>query len=98
MAEYGDFTFIPDDPRTGGTDPDTWFAVPDLDNPAGARHGGWCVFAGDYPDDPDIVITVQAECPKDVAAFIVTAVRNEIERSSSQTHILSHVAAEVDRG
>jgi hypothetical protein len=74
-----DYTYINDDPRIGSVDITTWQAIPHPDNKTSARTGGWCVVAGDL-DEADVWIDVEAEYPKDVAEFIVEAVRNEYAR------------------
>lgn len=70
------------DPRIGTSDVESWRAVPVDGNPEGVRTHLWCIVAGDYADEgePDIYIEVTGEYPKDIAEFIVQAVRNEWAR------------------
>jgi hypothetical protein len=73
-----DQSFTDQDPRLGGVDVDTWRAVPAEGNPDGRRTRAWNIVAGDYDDEPDVWITIEAEYPRDVAEFIVAAVRSAV--------------------
>jgi len=70
------------DTRIGTTYVDSWQARPAPCNPDGHRTGLWIIDAGDYAHEgeADVYIEVTAEYPKDVAEFIVQAVRNEWAR------------------
>ncbi|TDD97673.1 hypothetical protein [Actinomadura rubrisoli] len=72
-----------EDPHIGGVDIDTWRAQPAPDNPGGTRTRCWVILAGEY-DETDVWIEVHAEYPKDVAEFIVQAVRNEHARQQAR--------------
>lgn len=74
------------DPRIGTAEVDTWRAVPweSIRREDDGWRGGYCVVAGDC-DEVDVYIEVSAECPKDVAEFIVRAVQNEWTRLQATT-------------
>jgi len=75
------------DPRVGRVDADAWYAKPAPTNPTGSRTGGWVIVAGDYAEEgePDVWIEIlDVEHPKDVAEFIVQAVRNEHARITGE--------------
>jgi hypothetical protein len=77
------------DPRIGTLDVRDWHARPHCEyNPTGERTRAWEIVAGDYTaeGEPDVRIEiVDAEHPKDVAEFIVQAVRNEHARVTAAT-------------
>lgn len=73
------------DPRIGTADVNDWHIRPAHGNP-GYRSGVWVIEAGDYADEgePDLHIEITAKHSKDVAEFIVQAVRNEYARITAQ--------------
>lgn len=73
------------DPRIGTADVNDWYIRPEHGNP-GHRSGVWVIEAGDYADEgePDLQIRIEAEHSKDVAEFIVQAVRNEYARIAGE--------------
>jgi hypothetical protein len=66
---------IPAHQQLGTDDVMTWRVVPSASNPDEAQHGGWAIIAGDIEDEPDVYAEIGAENSKQVAEFIVTAVR-----------------------
>jgi hypothetical protein len=64
---------IPNRLQAGTADVSTWRVVPAPCNPGGDEQGGWAVAGGDAGDDPDLYFEISAECPKQVAEFIVAA-------------------------
>ncbi|WP_345475951.1 hypothetical protein, partial [Actinoallomurus oryzae] len=84
-----------DDPRIGSVDIDTWHAIPaPKDAAPEERLGGYCIVAGDC-DEADVWIEVTAEHPKDVAEFIVQAVRNEYASQPRLTNGRTRIAPQI---
>ncbi|HTP15618.1 MAG TPA: hypothetical protein VMK13_07245 [Streptosporangiaceae bacterium] len=66
---------LPSSLQVGTADAGTWRVVPAACNPAADDQGAWAVAAGDGGEEPDLYFEIGAECPKQVAEFIVAAVR-----------------------
>jgi hypothetical protein len=66
---------IPGRLQIGTADVDTWRVVPAVCNPGHDDRGAWAVAAGDVGEEPDLYFEISAESPKEVAEFIVAAVR-----------------------
>lgn len=72
---------IPSRMQVGSAGAGSWHAEPAPCNPEGEEHGTWAVMAGDPGEEPDLYFEITAECPKDVAEFIVAAVREHASTS-----------------
>jgi hypothetical protein len=66
---------IPGYLQIGTADVGTWRVVPAACNPGQDERGAWAVAAGDPGEEPDLYVEIAAESPKQVAEFIVAAVR-----------------------
>jgi hypothetical protein len=87
---------IPSRLQVGTAGPGSWRAAPAPCNPDGDEQGTWAVVAGDPGEEADLYFEITAECPKDVAEFIVAAVR-EYASASRFTAAVADVEQERSR-
>jgi hypothetical protein len=72
---------IPSRLQVGSAGTESWRAEPAPSNPEGEDQGTWAVLAGDPGEEADLYFEITAECPRDVAEFIVAAVREHASAS-----------------
>jgi hypothetical protein len=78
---------IPSRLQIGTADVGTWRVIPASCNPGSSEHGAWAVVAGDAGEEPDLYFEITAEAPKQVAEFIVEAVREHAHAARFRTAI-----------
>jgi hypothetical protein len=83
---------IPSRLQIGTADVGTWRVVPAACNPGEDEQGAWAVAAGDAGEEPDLYFEISAERPKQVAEFIVVAVREHAHAAR-----FSAAAADVEQ-
>jgi hypothetical protein len=78
---------IPSRLQVGSAGAESWRAEPAPCNPEKEERGTWAVMAGDPGEEADLYFEITAESPKDVAEFIVAAVREHASVSRFNTAV-----------